>query len=360
MHVKLFIPGPVDVRPEVLEAMSQPMIGHRTKDATAIQERISKNMQKILSTENTILLSTSSGTGMMEALIRNSTKKKAAVFSVGAFGKRWYELAVGNNVAADLFESAPGEPTTPEMVKEAIASGEYDVVTVTHNETSSGIMNPVEEIGKVIKESNQDILFLVDAVSSLGGYKIEMDKCNIDGIVTSTQKCIGLPPGLAICAVTDRLYERAKTVEHRGYYFDIVKLYDRVKKDYQYPSTPSLPHMYALDVQLDYILNEQGLENRFEKHARQAKMVRDWALKYFDLFAKDGYRSNTVTCITNTIEIDVPALNTELKKRGFMISNGYGVFKNKTFRIAHMADCKDEDLKELLSNIEDILALEAK
>ncbi len=359
MHKKLFIPGPVDVSSDVLEKMSTPMIGHRSKEATELQKSISLKMQKLMCTENVIVLSTSSGSGLMETAIRCLTKKRAAVFSVGAFGDRWYDMARGNNVEADLFKSEPGEPTTPEMVREALETGKYDVVTVTHNETSSGIMNPVEEIGNVIKEYD-DVLFLVDAVSSLGGHKIETDKCGIDMLVTSTQKCLGLPAGLAIASVSERAYERAKTVEFRGFYFDLVKIYDKVVKNYQYPSTPSLEHMFALDYQLEKIVNEEGMENRYNRHLEGANYIREWADKHFELFAKEGYRSNTVTCIKNTKNISVKELNEKLGERGFVISNGYGPFKDITFRIAHMAETTVEDLKELISNIEEVLELGGK
>ncbi len=353
---KLFIPGPVDVDQEVLNKFATGQIGHRGQEATDLQRNISENMQKMMYTSNVILLSTSSGSGLMEMAIRSCTKKKAAVFSVGAFGDRWYKMAKANNIAADHFKSPDGKPTTPEMVEEALATGEYDLVTVTHNETSSGIMNPVEEIGKVIAKY-PDVIFCVDTVSSLGGAKVEVDKCNIDICVTSTQKCLGLPPGLAIASVSKKAYDRAKEVEFRGWYFDLVNLYDYVEKKYQYPSTPSTPHMWGLDYQLDRILNHEGLDNRFEKHIKQANLVREWAKKHFELFADEEYASNTVTCIKNTKGNSVADLNKELAKRGYMISNGYGDLKEKTFRIAHMADRKDEDLQALLKEIEEIWGL---
>ena len=193
MYQKLFIPGPTDVAPDVLAKMATPMIGHRTKEATVLQQNISEKLQKLMYTDDTILLSTSSGTGLMEGAIRSCTRKKAAVFSVGAFGDRWYELAVHNNVPADIFKSEPGQPTTPEMVDDVLKTGEYDVITVTHNETSSGIMNPCQAIGEVVR-NYPGVLYLVDAVSSLAGAKIEVDRWGIDICISSTQKSLALPP----------------------------------------------------------------------------------------------------------------------------------------------------------------------
>lgn len=359
MHKKLFIPGPVDVREDVLQKLATPQISHRSKDASALQKSISEKMKKVMYTENTIILSTSSGSGLMEGSIRSCTGKRAAVFSVGAFGDRWFKMAKTNGVPADKISSTPGKPTTPEMVDEALSTGKYDVITVTHNETSTGLMNPVGEIGALLKSKYPDVLFLVDAVSSMGGTKIEVDKWGIDVCITSTQKCLGLPAGMSICSVSDRAIEAARKVENRGLYFDLVELYDTIqKKDHQYPSTPSIPHMFALDYQLDKILAE-GLENRYARHIEMAQYVRAWAKKHFALLVEDErYLSNTLTTIKNTKGINVGDLNKKLGERGYMISNGYGDLKEKTFRISHMADYTLDEVKDLIKNINDILGLE--
>ena len=355
MTKKLFIPGPVTVSQDVLDKMGSQMIGHRTKDASELQRRISDKMRKVMFTEEEILLSTSSGSGLMEGAIRSCTKKRAAVFSVGAFGDRWHQMAEANNVPADLFQSEMGKHTSPEMVEEALATGKYDLVTITHNETSTGIMNPVKEISDVIKKY-PDILFALDTVSSLGGVKIPFDEWGVDIGITSTQKCLGLPPGLAMASFSKKAVERAKTVENRGYYLDLLKLYNTIqKKDYQYPSTPSISHMYALDYQLDKILEQEGLENRFKRHQEMADFVRSWAKKHFELFAEEQYASNSLTTVKNTKGINVKELNQKLGERGYAISNGYGDLKEKTFRIAHMADTTIDDLKKLLQVIEGLI-----
>jgi aspartate aminotransferase-like enzyme len=356
MHKKLFIPGPVEVSADVLEKMATPMIGHRSKNASELQHRISDKLQQVFYTKEEILLSTSSGSGLMEGAVRSCTLKKAAVFSVGAFGNRWHEMAVFNNVPADLFEVEWGQATTAEMVDKALSTGEYDLLTITHNETSTGLMNPVEEIAEVVKKY-PEVVFCMDAVSSMGGTRIEVDKLGVDICITSTQKALGLPPGLAVCSFSNKAVERAKQVPYRGYYLDLLSLYDYVKKkDYQYPSTPSLSHMFALDYQLDKML-EEGLDNRFLRHYEMAELVRSWGRKHFELYADERYLSNTLTNMKNTRQIDVADLNKKLGERGFQISNGYGKLKDKTFRIAHMAECSMDDLKELLGNINDILKL---
>jgi len=199
MHKKLFIPGPVEVSEDVLQKMATPMIGHRTKEASQLQKSISEKMQKVMYTNSQILLSTTSGSGLMEGAVRSCTLKRAAIFSIGAFGDRWYQMAISNGIEADLFSTEQGKATTPEMIDKALSTGKYDLITITHNETSSGVMNPVEELSEVWKKY-PEVVVCMDTVSSMGGTKIEVDKLGVDICITSTQKCLGLPPGMAICS----------------------------------------------------------------------------------------------------------------------------------------------------------------
>ena len=356
MRKKLYIPGPTEVAQDVLEHLGGPMIGHRSKAASDLQRGISEKLRKVFCTNEEILLSTSSGSGLMEGAVRSCTAKKAAMFSVGAFGDRWYKMAEANGVPADLIKSELGQPTTPEMVDKALASGQYDVLCVTHNETATGIMNPVEEIAGIMKKY-PDVVWCVDAVSSAGGSKIETDKLGIDILITSTQKALALPPGMAACTISQKAYDRTATVPHRGLYFDLREIYDFIqKKDYQYPSTPSLPLMYAMDYQLDRMMAE-GMENRWARHIEMAEFMRAWADEYFSVFPNRKHLSNTLTVIDNTRSIDVAALNKALGERGNQIGNGYGALKDKTFRIAHMGELTMDDMREVTSNIVDILKL---
>jgi len=355
MHRRLFIPGPVEVRPDVLEKLSSPMIGHRTKDASALQQSISEKLQKVMFTQNTILLSTSSGSGLMEGAVRCFTSRRAAVFSIGSFGERWYKMCVANGVPADIFRSELGQVTTPEMLREVLDTGEYDLVTITHNETATGVHNPIKLLSDVLKEY-PDVISCVDAVSSLGGDYIPVDELGLDVCITSTQKCLGLPPGMAIASVTDRAIEKARTIPNRGLYFDYVELYTFVKeKAYQYPSTPSLPHMYALDYQLDRILAE-GLKERFARHEMLAARAQEWARKNFSLYSNPDNLSVTVTCVNNTKNISFSEMNAAMGKRGYLMSNGYGALKDKTFRIAHMADLTLSELDEMLANLDEVVS----
>ena len=356
MHKRLFIPGPIDVEEDVLAKMSKPLIGHRSKDASSLQKSISEKLQEVLYSKEQILLSTSSGSGLMEGAIRSCTGKRAAVFSVGAFGDRWYEMALSNDVPADIYKVEDGDVTTPEDVEKVLQTGKYDLITITHNETSTGVENPIADISQVLRHY-PEIVCCVDAVSSAGGTKIEVDRLGIDVCITSTQKCFGLPPGMAMATMSEKAIKAARNVKHRGTYLDLLALYEYIqKKDYQYPSTPALSIMYSMDYQLSKIL-EEGLDNRFERHKQMARYVREWAKDEFGLFPKEEYASNTLTAIKNTKNIDIALLNKELGDRGYQISNGYGKLKNKTFRISHMGDYTLDDVKGLLDNIDDILGL---
>jgi aspartate aminotransferase-like enzyme len=355
-HKKLFIPGPTEVHPEVLKAMATPMIGHRSGDYSELQKRVTEKVQKLAFTANPILFSASSGSGLMEGAIRCCTAKRAIVFSVGTFGNRWHEIAQGNGVAADRHEVEWGTGITPEMVDQHLSTGKYDCATLTHSETSTGVMNSLEELAPVFRRY-PDVVWCTDAVSSFAGVKLDVDALGIDVMVTSSQKCLGLPPGLSLATFSARAEKRAQGVKNRGYYFDLLQLLQFIReKNFQYPSTMSIPHMFALDVQMDRIMRE-GIEARFRRHEAMAKRVQDWAKAHFALYPQEKWASKTVTCIRNTRGISVAELNKELGKRNLTLSNGYGKLKEQTFRIAHMGDLTMSDIDELLSAIEDILKL---
>jgi len=355
MAKKLFIPGPVDVLPDVLKKMSEPMIGHRGKEFSDLLMSATEKVKRLMFTENTVFISTSSSTGLMEAAIRNCVGKKCLNIGNGAFSDRWHQITVSNGKEADFLSLEWGKVVTPEAVDERLSTGEYDALTLVHNETSTGVTTPIYEIAEVVK--NYDVSFLVDTVSSMGGIKVEIDKLGMDVCLFGVQKAMALPPGLAVCSVSDRAMEKAKSVENRGYYFDFLTFKKYLERG-QTPTTPAIPHLRALDYQLDRILNEEGLENRFTRHKEMGDLVRGWAKKNFALFPEEErYCSDTVTCIKNTREADVSELKQKLAEKGYVFANGYGNLADKTFRIAHMGDRTMGELKGYLSAIDGILGL---
>lgn len=352
----MFVPGPVDVDDEVLAAQLQPMLPHRSEEFKIIYRRAWRNARQLFYTQSRVFIVTSSGTGLQEAAIRNLAKKDVLSCVNGAFSQRWFEVAKSNGKQADKLEVEWSQPVTPQAVAEALKRKEYEVITLVHNETSTGVQNPIQEIAAVVRSLSPNTLICIDAVSSLGGVKIEMDSWGLDMVLASSQKCLALPPGLALAAVSDRALAYAQEVPNRGWYFDLVRMEEHLQKD-STPATPALSLIYALDLQLDRILNE-GLENRFSRHSEMARLVQDWVLAHgFDIFAAEGYRSSTVTTVTNTLKIDINALNDFLSSRDMLIANGYGQLKGKTFRIAHMGETKVKDIKRLLSALEEFLSI---
>jgi predicted phosphoserine aminotransferase len=355
MHKKLFIPGPTEVRQDILDAQAKPMIGHRMKAFTELYTGLINKLKDLLQTQNFVTVPTASGTALMEAAIRNCVSKDVLCCTYGAFSERWYKIAQACDRAADTIALDWGKVVKPEMIEEKLKAKKYEAVTVVQNETSTGTRAPIEDIAEVMKKY-PDVLLLVDTVSSLMGDKVEIDKLGIDVCLTSSQKCFALPPGLAVGIISEKALKKAETVSGKGHYLNFLDIKDYFDKKGQTPTTPAISLMYAMDKQLDKIKAE-GMEKRYKRHQEMAKYVQEWANKYFKLFPEPGYESLTVTCINNTKGISVADLNTELGKRGFAISNGYGKIKELTFRIAHMGDLTLDEIKEVIKNIDEILKL---
>ncbi len=352
MHKKLFIPGPVEVVKEVRDAMAVEMIGHRFPEFVELYNDTVSKVQKALYTENVLFLVTASATGCMEAVVRNFSNKKVLSCMCGAFSDRWHQIATSNGKAADELKVEWGKAITGEMIDERLKTGEYDLVTLVLNETSTGVYNPIEEISEVMKKY-PDVIFAVDAVSALTGVKIEVDKLGIDVILAGVQKAFALPPGLAVMTVSEKALKKAETVENRGFYFDVLS-YLKYHKKGQTPSTPSISHINALNVQMDRMFAE-GIENRFARHEKMSSIVWDWVKeKGFELFPEEGYASKTVVTIKNTLGKSVGDLNKALKERGKVLSNGYGKLKEETFRIGTMGDLQPKDIEDLLNDINEI------
>lgn len=352
---RMFVPGPVDVDEEVLQAQAQPMLPHRSKEFEQIFRRASEKAQELFYTQYRVFLTASSGTGLQEAAIRNFVDRKVLACVNGAFADRWYEVAVSNGKETEKLAFEWDQPVDPERVAAAVKAGGFEALTIVHNETSTGLQNPVKEVAEAVRAVAPETLILVDAVSSLAGAKIEMDAWELDMVLTSSQKAIALPPGLGLGAVSDRAMQKAETVENRGWYFDLVRMEKHRLKDSS-PATPAMSLIFALDHQLDRILAE-GLENRFARHSAMAKRVQEWADAHdLSMYAPVGYRSQTVTTVKNERNIDLSALNTFLKQRGMRIANGYGPLKNKTFRIAHMGEIQMSDIDMLLGAMEEYLS----
>jgi len=352
----MFVPGPVDVAPEVLQAMAQPMIPHRSKDYEAIHRSAAEKAQKLFYTQYRVFIGTHSGSGMQETGIRNLVEKDVLCCVNGAFSQRWYDVAVSNGKSADRVDFEWGKAVDPDALRDALKKKHYEAVTIVHNETSTGVESPLKDLAAAVREVSPDTFIMVDAVSSLAGSKIEMDAWDVDFLLTSSQKCLALPPGLSLAGVNDRAMEKAAKVQNRGWYFDLL-LMEKHRVKNSTAMTPVISLVYALDFQLDRILAE-GLDARFARHAAMSQRVYDWAEAHgMKPFADPSCRSKTVATVGNDRNLSIADLNKFLKEKyDIRIANGYGDLKDKTFRIATMGETTLQDVDTLLAGMEAFMA----
>lgn len=358
-HVKLHIPGPVEVSAKTFEAFCRPMIGHRGQGFKDLYARIQPQLQTLLGTRQLVYLSTSSAWGVMEAAIRNLVSKKVLNCMCGAFSDKWLDVSKRCGKAADGLQVPWGSPILAAEVDRRLATGQYDVLTLIHNETSCGLMNPLEEIA-ALKAKYPDVMFVVDTVSSLSAVPMSFEKLGIDVLLAGVQKAFALPPGLAIFTCSPAALAKAESAGDRGYYFDFLE-FQKNAEQHMTPSTPSVSHVYALAAKLEDIFAE-GLEARYARHAKTNQMLRDWAAGHgFTLFPEKGYESLTLVCVNNGAKpggrvIDVAKFQKLVKDQGILIDGGYGKIKGTTFRISNMGDETPETIQALMDVLNGALA----
>lgn len=355
MSYKLFIPGPVEVSAKTYQAMTTPVFGHRSSDFVDLYQSIQPGLQTLFYTKDPVFISTSSAWGVMEGALRNLTAKKVLNCMSGAFSDKWNDVAKRCGKEAKGLQFEWGEPLDPERIRAELATGEFDSITIIHNETSTGTLNPLAEIMAVVREF-PEVMSIVDCVSSFTVLPILKDELGIDVLLTGSQKALALPPGLALFTVSERAFARAKTLTDRGYYFDFIEFLQNHEKGMT-PSTPVLPHIFALRSKLEDIFAE-GVESRFARHAFLNQLVRDWVkANGFELLPPPAFGSLSLNCIRNTRGIDIGALNKTLKAEfNCVIDGGYGKIKGKTFRISNMGDETEESMRGLLANLDSVLA----
>jgi len=355
---KLYIPGPTEVTKDILSVLSTPQIGHRTDDFRKLFSSLKPGLKEIFGTKNDVLISTSTGSGFWEAAIRNCVRRNVLHAVNGAFSNKWSTVSrrCGRNV--DTIKFLPGSPVNPDKLRMALKRKKYDAFCMVHCETSTGVVSNLDDISSVMRDF-PEVLFFVDAVSSVAGMPIDADKHRIDVCLASSQKAFALPAGISFASISSGVYKRAEKIKFRGYYFDFLELKKMYDKDMT-PYTPSIPHLYALQEQLKRIKIE-GLSGRYKRHRRMAEYTRNWAVSQgFSLFAKQGFRSDTVSCICNTKDVDFVKIKKDMAKKGYMIDSGYSKLNMKliehgklpTFRIAHMGDLALDDIKTLTKELE--------
>jgi aspartate aminotransferase-like enzyme len=330
------------------------MIGHRSEDFKNLYRAIHPGLQRLFGTKQPVFLSTSSAWGVMEASIHNLADRGVLCCMCGAFSDKWLDVAKRCGKNAEPLEVDWGKHIDQKELDQRLATGKFDTVTLVHNETSTGVMNPLPEICCVLGKY-PEVLLILDTVSSFSGVKIDMDALGIDVMLTGAQKALALPPGFSLFSVSDKAFSRAEQISNRGFYFDFLE-FKREQAEWMTLSTPSIGHIHALQSKLDEIF-EEGLEKRFARHARTNALVHDWVRRAgFDFFAEEGFRSKTLTCVKNNKGIDVLEFAKKLReKHHLVIDPGYGKIRGKTFRLSNMGDETEETVSHLLTCLDDVL-----
>jgi aspartate aminotransferase-like enzyme len=355
----LYIPGPTEVREDVIEAMCQPMFGHRMDRMTDLYTTVVEDTKEFLDTDNDVVVLTASGTEFMESAILNLVDEDVLCTTCGSFSERQANVAERLGKDVDTLSYEWGRAVKPGDVRERLEAtdAKYDAVTCVMNESSTGVRNPIEEIGDVVAEY-PETYFVVDAVSALGGDYVDIDAHGIDVIFTSVQKAFAMPPGLAVCVVSDEAYERELETDSASWYGGFQRSLDYYDRKGQTHSTPAVPVMLAYRKQMKHML-EEGHDARDERHREMAEYVREWAGEHFAMFPEAGYESQTVACIANTRGIDVAeTIETVSEEYDMVFSNGYGSqLGERTFRIGHMGEHDVESIRALTDAIEDVAGL---
>lgn len=355
---RFFLPGPTEVRPEILAEMTSPMIGHRVPEMEQLMGDIQPRLRNVFQTQRPVYVAASSGTGMMEAAVRNAARRRVLCLVNGAFSERFFRIAAATGLDADSLDVEWGEAHTPEMLESALARGIYDAVTVVHSETSTGVLNPIRELAETTRAAG-DVVILVDSVSGMAGAPVHTDAWGLDVILTGSQKAFALPPGLSFGVAQPNVLERAKTKTDRGIYFDFIEFENSIQKN-QTPNTPAISLLFALMAQLESI-SEETIERRWERHAEMASRTYAWVDEMkargigLDILAPPAYRSPTVTTLRAPAGWTGPRVVAAAGERGFQIASGYGKLKDTTFRIGHMGDHTLDELDALLEALEDAL-----
>ena len=352
-----FLPGPTEVRPEVLAAMTRPMIAHRSEAFEALYARIDEGMRTVFRTTRPVFMSSSSATGFMECAVRSAPAGRLLCIVNGAFSERFADIARASGRDVDTIDIAWGGVPDLGEVERRLAASRYAAVTVVHSETSTGALIDVKAVRDLAHRHGA--LCMVDTVSGLAGAPFGFDEWELDFALTGSQKALTMPPGLAFAVASDGFMKTAQQ-PGRGRYFDLLEFEAYAKKN-QTPNTPALSLLYAAEVQLER-LRAEGLEARWARH--QAMAERTWAWvdetaarlgAEMSVLAPAGSRSPTVTTIVLPERLTGPDVVKAVAERGYSITSGYGRLRDRTIRIGHMGEHTLEGLERCLAAVAEAL-----
>lgn len=355
-----FLPGPTEVRPEILQAMTRPMIPHRGRDFERLFARVHEGLRDLFRTRQPVLVSSSSATGLMEASVRCAPPGAVLSLVNGAFSERYANIAERCGRETDVIDVPWGEVVPLERVEARLRDRRYAAVTVVHSETSTGALTDVRGVTELARRHGA--LCLVDSVTGVGGAPLDFDGWEMDFVLTGSQKAFALPPGLAFGAASADYVRQAAAAPARGVYFDVVEFVRSAERN-QTPNTPAISLLYAVEAQVERIAAEGGAEARWQRHREMAELTWRWVSRLADRFgdgyrvlAAEGERSPTVTTVTLPATVESAALVAAVAARGYVIGGGYGRLRDTTFRIGHMGDHTVDGLAGCLSAVEDALA----
>ena len=334
------------------------MIPHRGRDMQELLSRVARPLQRLFRTDRQVIIGSCSATAFMEMAVRCGIRHRVLSLVGGAFGERFAAIAAACGREVMKLSVPPGDTVDPEMLHDALKRSEVDAVTLVHSETSTGALAPLSDLAGVVREFD-DVMLLVDGVTSVAGLPVETDLWGLDFVLTGSQKALALPPGLALAAASERMLERAGSVGERGAYLDVLA-YDNAFRASQPTNTPAISLLYALDVQLRRIEDEGGIEARWKRHGDMQKAVEAWVERdeirgKLEFLPAQGKRSWTVSCL-KVLDRGGREIVNQLRDRGWIIGTGYGPLKESSIRIGHMGDHTLEELQSLLAAIDEIIA----
>jgi len=352
--MKLFTVGPVACYPEVLETMGQQMYSHRSKEYLSLHYETVRLLQEFIATKNEIFLFSSTGTGFMEASVRNCVRRKMLCCINGSFGERFAEVAESNGITLVKLTPPLGEPISPaELDRRLSENPDVEAVAITHNETSVGLINPLKDLATIVKKHGK--LLFVDAVSSMGGTEIGVDELGIDVCFSSSQKCFGVPPGLGMGSVSERALTLSAAAENKGWYFDFKVWEEDQKKGHGTPVTSVIPQIAGLNTALKMIQRNGGKNWYFALYKERNLKIRQGVEKLgLSTFPRKGSESPTVNCINAPEGIDGGAVYEKMRQNGFELAEGYGPLKKKTFRIGNMGYIEMNDIDLMLKTLANV------
>jgi aspartate aminotransferase-like enzyme len=359
--INLRIPGPTPLPEPVRAAGAQQMINHRGPEFRELIKRVTARMQRAFVTRNDLLILTASGTGGLEAAIVNhlSPGDRVLAVSIGAFGDRFAKIAARYGADVRKLDAEWGHAADPAEVAGALQqmAGDgrpADAVLLTHNETSTGVENPLAELARAVTDTTPDALVIVDAISGLGAVPFETDAWRLDVVATGSQKSWMVPPGVAMVSVSERAWRRAEGATMPRFYFDLAEARKYLENG-ETPWTPAVSVLLQLDVALD-LLEAEGYDRIFARHAACAGAARDGLTRLgFRLFADPAHASQTVTAAHVPDGLDWPTFNRELRARGLVIAGGQGRLAGKILRVGHLGAVDVADIEAAIAIMGDAL-----